>query len=92
YYVAPLILAAMLMAFHEGQQWRNRDRGKGRGTDPLTIALPLAPLLLGVLVFLSGAMLLVSGALPAAPGRMDTLATILPLPISEMAHVAASLV
>ncbi len=92
YYVAPLILAAMLMAFHEGRQWRNRDRGKGRGTDPLTIALPLAPLLLGVLVFLSGAMLLVSGALPAAPGRMDTLATILPLPISEMAHVAASLV
>ncbi len=92
YYVAPLILAAMLMAFHEGRQWRNRDRGKGRGTDPLTIALPLAPLLLGVLVFLSGAMLLVSGALPAAPGRMDTLARILPLPISEMAHVAASLV
>ena len=86
YYVAPLIVAAVLMAFHEGRQWR------GRGTDPLAIALPLAPLLLGVLVFLSGAMLLVSGALPAAPGRMDMLATILPLPFSEMAHVAASLV
>ena len=90
YYVAPLVLAAVLMAIHEGRQWRNR--GRGRGTDPLAIALPLAPLLLGVLVFLSGAMLLVSGALPAAPGRMDTLATILPLPFSEMAHVAASLV
>ncbi len=90
YYVGPLILAAVLMAFHEGRQWRNR--GRGRGTDPLAIALPLAPLLLGVLVFMSGAMLLVSGALPAAPGRMDTLATVLPLPISEMAHVAASLV
>ena len=90
YYVAPLVLAAVLLAFHEGRQWRSRARGKG--TDPLVIALPLAPLLLSVLVFLSGAMLLVSGALPAAPGRMDTLATILPLPISEMAHVAASLV
>ena len=94
YYVAPLVLAAVLIAVHEGRQWRNRarDREPGRGPDPLAIALPLAPLLLGVLVFLSGAMLLVSGALPAAPGRMDTLATILPLPISEMAHVAASLV
>ena len=94
YYVAPLVLAAVLIAVHEGRQWRNRGRNRepGRGPDPLAIALPLAPLLLGVLVFLSGAMLLVSGALPAAPGRMDTLATILPLPISEMAHVAASLV
>jgi len=95
YYVAPLILAAVLLAFHEGRQWRKRARApdqEGRGTDPLTIALPLAPLLLGVLVFMSGAMLLVSGALPAAPGRMNALATILPLPISEMAHVAASLV
>jgi phosphatidylglycerol lysyltransferase len=90
YYVAPLILAAVLMAFHEGRQWRNW--GRGRGTDPLAIALPLAPLLLGVLVFMCGAMLLVSGSLPAAPGRMDVLATVLPLPISEMAHVAASLV
>jgi phosphatidylglycerol lysyltransferase len=95
YYVAPLILAAVLLAFHEGRQWRRRDRTAGqerRGTDPLAIALPLAPLLLGVLVFLCGAMLLVSGALPAAPGRMDMLASVLPLPISEMAHVAASLV
>ncbi|MEG3084994.1 bifunctional lysylphosphatidylglycerol flippase/synthetase MprF [Sphingomonas sp. PB2P12] len=95
YYVAPLILAAVLLAFHEGRQWRRRARDpdeERRGTDPLTIALPLAPLLLGVLVFMSGAMLLVSGALPAAPGRMDALAMILPLPISEMAHVAASLV
>ena len=94
YYVAPLILAAVLMAFHEGRQWRGRgrNRAQGRGTDPLAIALPLAPLLLGVLVFMCGAMLLVSGALPAAPGRMDTLATVLTLPISEMAHVAASLI
>ncbi|MES3043835.1 bifunctional lysylphosphatidylglycerol flippase/synthetase MprF [Sphingomonas faeni] len=95
YYVAPLILAAVLLAFHEGRQWRRRDRTavqERRGTDPLAIALPLAPLLLGVLVFLCGAMLLVSGALPAAPGRMDILASVLPLPISEMAHVAASLV
>ena len=95
YYVAPLILAAVLLAFHEGRQWRRRARDPDQerpGTDPLTIALPLAPLLLGVLVFMSGAMLLVSGALPAAPGRMDALAMILPLPISEMAHVAASLV
>ena len=94
YYVAPLILAAVLMAFHEGRQWRGRGRNRvqGRSTDPLAIALPLAPLLLGVLVFMCGAMLLVSGALPAAPGRMDVLASVLPLPISEMAHVAASLV
>ena len=94
YYVAPLILAAVLMAFHEGRQWRGRGRNRvqGRSTDPLAIALPLAPLLLGVLVFMCGAMLLVSGALPAAPGRMDMLASVLPLPISEMAHVAASLI
>lgn len=86
YYVVPLILAAVLMAWHEGLQWRRR------GADPLAVALPLAPLLLGVLAFLCGAMLLVSGALPAAAGRMETLAAFLPLPLSEAAHVAASLI
>lgn len=86
YYVAPLVVAAVLMAWHEGRQWRARDAG------PLSVALPLAPLLLGVLVFLGGAMLLVSGALPAAGERMVTLSAILPLAVSEAAHVAASLV
>lgn len=86
YYVAPLILAAVLMAVHEGRQWR------GRGAVPLKLALPLAPLLLGVFVFLCGAMLLVSGSLPAVPDRMAMLGRAVPLALSEAAHVAASMV
>ena len=87
YYIAPLIVAAILMAVHEGRQWRGPNADRTRA-----IALPVAPLLLGVLVFLSGAMLLVSGSLPAAADRMAAIAGIVPLAVSEMAHVAASLV
>ncbi len=87
YYIVPLIVAAILMAVHEGRQWRGLSADRTRA-----IALPVAPLLLGVLIFLSGGMLLVSGSLPAAADRMALIAEVLPLPVTEMAHVAASLI
>ncbi len=52
----------------------------------------MAPPLIGALVFTGGAMLLVSGALPAIPGRLRDLATVVPLPFIEASHIAASLV
>lgn len=88
YYVIPLIVAAMVMAIHEGRQWRSSALARV----PLRLALPLAPLLLGVLTFLSGAMLLVSGSLPAAKDRMAALVAVEPLPIAEIAHLSASMV
>jgi phosphatidylglycerol lysyltransferase len=85
YYVIPLGLGAGLLAGHE--LWRGRERagrmaqGAGR----------LAPQAFAVVVFLCGAMLLLSGAMPAIGSRLATLAGLLPLPMIEASHFLGSL-
>ena len=89
YYLLPLLVAAVLLAVHEHRQWRG----------PLGSALQLsqsvvsgiAPLLLAALAFVGGAILLVSGSLPAIPDRLHALRDIVPLPFVEASHIAASL-
>ena len=56
------------------------------------IGQALVPPLLALLVFAGGLVLLISGALPPAHGRMHPLHGILPLPFVEGSHFAASLV
>ncbi len=89
YYLLPLVVAAVLLAVHEHRQWRG----------PLGSALQLsqsvfsgiAPMLLAALTFVGGAILLVSGSLPAIPYRLHALRHIVPLPFVEASHIAASL-
>ena len=56
----------------------------GRGAETWT------PRVLAVLTFLSGAVLLLSGATPAAAGRLSILDQVLPLGVIEMSHFTAS--
>ena len=52
---------------------------------------PLVPHLFVVSVFICGVILLVSGATPAAEGRMRLLRAFMPLPVIEMSHFLASM-
>ncbi|WP_404477751.1 bifunctional lysylphosphatidylglycerol flippase/synthetase MprF [Novosphingobium sp. BL-52-GroH] len=89
YYLLPLVIAALLLAWHEGV----RSRRVARLVDGMQmLATSLSPLLLSGAAFLGGGMLLLSGSLPAIHARMGLLADVLPLPFIEASHIAASLV
>jgi phosphatidylglycerol lysyltransferase len=89
YYLVPLALGALLLAWHEGRQWRQPIAKAVSGVQRITGGI--APTMLSALVFIGGVVLLVSGALPAIPLRMRALHAIVPLPFSEASHIAASL-
>lgn len=86
YYLLPLLLAAFLLAWHEGKAWRRPVAKAGQ-----SLLRELAPPLLATLVFAGGLILLLSGATPAEMSRMHELKHVLPLPFVEASHIAASL-
>ena len=90
YYLLPLILAVLILAVDELQQRRvqavRATAAIGRLTERIT------PRLLALLTFLSGAVLLFSGATPAAPGRLARLQPWLPLGAIEVSHFAGSII
>ncbi|PNU06758.1 bifunctional lysylphosphatidylglycerol flippase/synthetase MprF [Novosphingobium guangzhouense] len=86
YYLLPLAIAALLLAWREGARSPLLSRLVGGA------ATSLSPLLLASATFLVGGMLLLSGSLPAVHARMGLLAGLVPLPVIEASHIAASLV
>ncbi|MBH1991563.1 MAG: bifunctional lysylphosphatidylglycerol flippase/synthetase MprF [Sphingomonadaceae bacterium] len=90
YYVAPLLIAIVIVLFQEGSRWRRPIARTLIGMR--AVASGLAPTMMAALVFLGGALLLVSGSLPTMPGRAAALSTLLPLPFTEISHLAGSLV
>jgi phosphatidylglycerol lysyltransferase len=88
YYVIPLCLGAGLLAAHE--IWHGRKR-LGRLAHGLGRLSSLAPQAFALVVFLSGVVLLVSGATPAIGDRLAILADLLPLPLIEASHFLGSL-
>lgn len=89
YYLLPLALGVILLAWHEGM----RNRNVARLADGVqAFASSLSPLLLSSAAFLGGGMLLLSGSLPSIHARMRLLVKLLPLPFIEASHIAASLV
>jgi phosphatidylglycerol lysyltransferase len=90
YYLLPLLVAGALLVAIEGRRLRH-PIAAGLGVAH-RIGQVLVPPLLALLVFGGGLVLLVSGALPPAHGRMHPLHDILPLPFVEGSHFAASLV
>ena len=89
YYLLPLLVAAVLLAVHERRQWR----GPLGSTLELSrsVVTGIAPMVLAALVFVGGAILLVSGSLPAIHDRLHALRHLVPLPFVEASHIAASL-
>ncbi len=90
YYLAPLTLAALALAVQELIRQRPR-LGRAAGVAD-TLLAPVAPQLIGVLVFVAGTILLISGATPALDARLGKLTEVVPLPLLEVSHLAGSVV
>jgi len=90
YYLLPLFMGIAIILIHEGKSWHG-PVGRALG-GAQTVASGLAPLMLSILVATSGLILLISGALPAVPGRLRDIDRIFPLVFMEASHLAASLI
>lgn len=90
YYLLPFAVAASLVLVREGQRLRHPMGRTLRGLRMVTTGL--APLMTAALVFLCGAMLLISGSLPPIPHRIALLDAVVPLAFIEASHMAGSLV
>lgn len=84
YHLLPLALALLLLV---GSSWR-----RGVSTPLVRAASALAPLLLSAFTFVSGVVLLVSGATPATEDATAHLRQFMPLPAVEAAHFLASVI
>lgn len=88
YYLLPLGIAVALIAIHEMHEHRARlqhvtVRGLAWGTK-------LIPQALGSAVFITGAYLLVRGAIPWHLGPAGLVNNVVPLPLLEMSHLLSS--
>lgn len=90
YFIVPLFVAVGVAAMGGGMGGFSRRARLYRPAVRRIAAL--APQLLSALTFVSGALLLFSGALPAAAGRLARLNEYLALPIIEASHFVASVV
>jgi phosphatidylglycerol lysyltransferase len=90
YLVLPLLGAVMAVGVRGGLRLRAQaPAALQRLWRPLA---DTAPTVLGAMAFLSGAVLLLSGALPAAVGRLALVEHLLALPVVEVSHFLASVV
>ncbi len=90
YYLLPLSVAALLLVADEVHQRRSQAARVGAALGWLTEFL--TPRVLAVFTFLAGVVLLISGATPAAAGRLRILDHALPLGLIELSHFAGSVV
>ena len=90
YYVLPLLVAATLLLLAEARRLRAPlDAGLRVGD---RVGQALAPSAATLIVFGSGLVLLVSGALPGVEHRLSDLDGLIPLPFVEVSHLGGSLV
>jgi phosphatidylglycerol lysyltransferase len=89
YFLAPLLVALVLLGLREVAgllpAWR------GRFPQGAHALLGLTPQVMAGAAFVSGALLLFSGAVPAAAGRLEAVHRLLALPVIEASHFLASL-
>lgn len=90
YYLIPLIVAVVMLGYQEYQV--NREVVKKFGTRTARWYPRVMPIVFSALVFIGGAILLFSGAMPSEIPRMQWLQAFIPLPVIEMSHFFASLV
>lgn len=90
YYLIPLLVAVVMLGYQEYQV--NREVVKEFGARTARWYPRVVPLVFSTLVFIGGAILLFSGAMPSEIPRMKWLQAFIPLPVIEMSHFFASLV
>ncbi len=90
YYIVPLFLAAVSLATLE---IRLRKGVLQKNLKLIQqVASSFAPHLFALLIFVTGAILLFSGATPAISERMNWLRDVLPLPAIEISHFIGSII
>lgn len=90
YYLVPMAFAVVLFAGYELLQ---RRVALARGRDRVALwASELLPKVFAAITFGAGALLLVSGATPGVPRRMDLLHRLLPLALLEVSHFLGSVI
>jgi phosphatidylglycerol lysyltransferase len=90
YYLAPLAVALIVLIIDEFYHRRHAMVQWGNAFGTLTTSV--APKLLAVFTLLAGAVLMFSGATPAAAGRIAWLNDFVPLPLIEVSHFVGSLI
>lgn len=90
YYLAPLLLAALLFAGQELTAQRAKISLVARTT--AAYLTPIVPQVTGTLVFLAGFVLLISSATPGVDVRLVHLKRFMPLPLLELSHLAGSVI
>ena len=90
YYVVPLVFGTLLFGSREVSEQR-AHLARARELAGEYIA-PVVPQIAGALSFLSGALLLFSGATPGIDERLAFLDRFLPLAVLEVSHLAGSIV
>jgi phosphatidylglycerol lysyltransferase len=90
YYLVPLAGALVVLTVDEFYQRRRVVGQWGNAFGTLTTSV--APKLLAVFMMLGGAVLMFSGATPAAASRMRWVHAFVPLPVIELSHFVGSLV
>ncbi|HEY1874993.1 MAG TPA: bifunctional lysylphosphatidylglycerol flippase/synthetase MprF [Steroidobacteraceae bacterium] len=90
YYLVPLVFGTLLFGSKElSAQWARLARARELASQYIA---PVVPQIAGALSFLSGALLLFSGATPAVDERLTFLDRFLPLPVLEVSHLVGSIV
>ncbi len=88
YYLLPMAVAITLFAGFEALE---RSEVVRRAGSLLARWAPeLVPRAFSIATFAAGVVLLLSGATPAAPGRVEALDRLLPLPVLEFSHLLGS--
>lgn len=103
YYLAPFLLGVVTLAALEVSQHRAKlpvliGTVSMRANAVLSVSArvavllqPMLPTVIGISTFAGGALLLFSGATPAAHGRLRALSAALPLGLVELSHFAGSM-
>lgn len=89
YYFLPLLLAASLWGLHEYSQSEKSLKGVARFIDERVGGF--MPHLLAMTTFLSGMILIFSGATPTMADRFAWLEGVIPLPVLEISHFFGSI-
>ncbi len=89
YYFMPLLIAGISLLGYE--IYTRREFLSASGHAVYRVLLAFVPQLYSLLLLLAGALLLVSGSIPANSEILESIREIVPLPIVELSHLSGSL-
>ncbi len=90
YFLLPFVLALIYLAIREGEALHARAAPVMKASG--AVARSLAPLTMAAAVFAAGALLILSGAFPLYPERIEIITALVPDTLLELSHFTSSIV